>query len=154
MSAPTPASIRKDLRQLVKQLLTGIEGLGTVETGKHHLPDNNDDLPLTRIKTPQTTPTDDNSDETDLDIEIQITHYAVAPAGSQTSIDDLLDTASGLIYQALYQQSRAALAAANVYRIVPGPQIQEISDEGDLPAGLCLDTYTLSVIFPKNTPSE
>jgi hypothetical protein len=149
----SPAAIRKALREDIAALLRDIPALGTVQTGRHYLP-HEDECPLTRVRTPVSTPQDDNADETDFDITLEILHYAAAPdipAAGQPNIDDLLDAASGLIYQAIYQNGYQSLNGA-IYNITPGPQVQTIDDETEINLGLALETYTLSVIYPKDQP--
>jgi hypothetical protein len=149
----TPASIRKTLREAVATLLNGFPGLGTVQTGHHELPGALDDLPLTRVRTPSTTPEAFSSDDTDLHITLEVAHYAAVPPGSADSIDDLLDAASGTIYTALYQDGAQSLSGL-VYHILPGPQLQTIDDESEVLLGVGLDTYTLICPFPKSTPPD
>ena len=135
-------TIRKGIRNSVKNLLEAKAGfLGTVQVGKHYLPDISE-LPLTRIMTPVTERIKDNADATDLFIDLELEHWAGETDAA--SVDDLLDTMADLGEEVILDTTETL--GGLVFRVVAGPQAMAVDDSSENILGALTASYTLHVI--------
>lgn len=134
--------IRKQIRSAIKDLLEGDSSYpGDVEIGKHYMPQVSE-MPLTRIRTPDTERVKNNGDEMDLFIDVELEQWAAESA--DTSVDDALDL-MGDLAEDLLMDSTETLGGL-VFRVLPGPQSQQIDDTADNVYGVLISLYTLQVI--------
>lgn len=134
--------IRKNIRNSVQTLLAEKSGfLGTVQVGKHYLPDISE-LPLTRVRTPVTERVKDNGGQTDLYVELEVEHWAAETDAA--SVDDLLDTMADLAEEVILGTTETL--GGLVFHVVAGPQGMAVDDSSEDILGALSASYILQVI--------